>query len=501
MAGKQKDKKDHFCAFCGKHADEVDSLIGKNGIYVCDECILACSEAIVDKKLSESSLNMFEDENTRRDIFDVDKDGFFDKGDFSEYLASEYRRLAKQKVGAKTNTDKVFGAKRSGESGKEGGQDTHCFKLKKPNEIYRALSEHVVGQDEAKRKLSIAVYNHYKRLFLDDGTSDVEIQKSNVLLLGPTGSGKTLLAQTLAKTIDVPFAIADATTLTEAGYVGDDVENILRKLIIAADGDIKRAEVGIIYVDEIDKIARKGESASITRDVSGEGVQQGLLKIVEGCEATVPPQGGRKHPTQEVTEINTNNILFILGGAFVGLSDIIAKRVDDKSLGFTSKLPEDKEKHESNLLSQCIPEDLQDFGLIPEFVGRIPIVTTLDELEVEDLVHILTQPKNALVKQYKRLFELEGSELNFEDDALLEVATQTKERGTGARGLRAIIEGVLSDVMFDLPEHSGKTSVLVRKSDIEGETRPEIVETKKSKGRTSVSHAKDDADKLAANDL
>ena len=297
-----------------------------------------------------------------------------------------------------------------------------------------------------------------------------------VAVVGASGSGKTLLAQTLARTLKVPFAIADATTLTEAGYVGEDVENILLKLITAADFEVPRAEIGIIYIDEIDKIARKAENLSITRDVSGEGVQQALLKIVEGCEASVPPQGGRKHPQQELIPIDTTNILFILGGAFVGLADIVAQRVGTTSLGFASELPASKKESEAELLKKVLPEDLNKYGMIPEFVGRIPVITSLNELSEEDLVRILVEPKNALVKQYTRMFEFEDSRLTFEPAALSAIAHEAVEHGTGARGLRSICERVLMDVMYDLPEHRGATSVTVRASDIAGETRPEIVE-------------------------
>ena len=349
--------------------------------------------------------------------------------------------------------------------------------LPTPRELYERLSEHVVGQEDAKRALSVAVYNHYKRVSMgavaEEG--DVELAKSNIMLLGPTGSGKTLLAQTLARTLQVPFAIADATTLTEAGYVGEDVENILLKLITAADFDVARAEIGIVYIDEIDKIARKAENLSITRDVSGEGVQQALLKIVEGCEASVPPQGGRKHPQQELIHIDTTNILFILGGAFVGLADIVAQRVGKHGLGFNVELPESKKQAEAELLAQVLPEDLNKYGMIPEFVGRIPVITSLDELSEEDLVRILVEPKNALVKQYTRMFEFEESDLVFEPEALKAIAHEAAEHGTGARGLRSICERVLLDVMYELPEQGGSSTVIVRASDITGETKPEIV--------------------------
>ncbi len=308
---------------------------------------------------------------------------------------------------------------------------------------------------------------------------EVEIDKSNIMLLGPTGSGKTLLAQTLARTLKVPFAIADATTLTEAGYVGEDVENILLKLITAADFDIAKAEIGIIYIDEIDKIARKAENLSITRDVSGEGVQQALLKIVEGCEASVPPQGGRKHPEQELLHIDTKNILFILGGAFVGLPEIIGQRVGKSGLGFASQIPETKKQADAELLAQVLPEDLNKYGMIPEFVGRIPVITSLDELTEEDLVRILVEPKNALIKQYTKMFAYEDAQLVVEDEALSAIAHEAAEHGTGARGLRSICERILMDVMYDLPETKGPAQVTVRATDITGETTPEVKKLQK----------------------
>lgn len=427
-------REDIRCTFCGKTPDQVNAMIsGPDGIFICDECISLSAEAMMAdlnlRGLESDALN-----HVLQVTADVDDDDRSNSG-----------------VPVLEN-------------------------LPTPRELFEQLSEHVVGQEEAKRALSVAVYNHYKRVSLGEAadSGDVELAKSNIMLLGPTGSGKTLLAQTLARTLKVPFAIADATTLTEAGYVGEDVENILLKLITAADFDIPRAEVGIVYIDEIDKVARKAENLSITRDVSGEGVQQALLKIVEGCEASVPPQGGRKHPQQELIHIDTTNILFILGGAFVGLPDIIAERVGKTSIGFGSDMPESKRAADAELLTQVLPEDLHKFGMIPEFVGRIPVVTALKELSEEDLVRVLTEPKNALVKQYTVMFKYEDSDLVFEDDALTAIAERAIEHQTGARGLRSICEKALMDVMYELPEYEGHTRVVIRCSDIEGTTKPVI---------------------------
>ncbi len=421
---------DIHCAFCGKTPDQVNAMIsGPNGICICDECISFSAEAMM------TDLNL--------------------RGLESDAL--------NQVLQVEANTD-------------DPQDDLLLRDLPTPREIFAQLSEHVVGQENAKKALAVAVYNHYKRIMLGEHAheGDVEVAKSNIMLLGPTGSGKTLLAQTLARTLKVPFAIADATTLTEAGYVGEDVENILLKLITAADFDIPRAEIGIIYIDEIDKVARKAENLSITRDVSGEGVQQALLKIIEGCEAAVPPQGGRKHPQQELIHIDTTNILFILGGAFVGLPDIVAERVGKTSIGFGSEMPESKREADAELLNQVLPEDLHKYGMIPEFVGRIPVVTALQELSKQDLVRVLTEPKNALVKQYKAMFAYEDAELIFEDEALEAMAEQALEHQTGARGLRSICERALQDIMYDLPDRAGSKRVVIRRSDIEGSTNPEI---------------------------
>ena len=422
MANKDNSKdKNLICNFCGKSQDEVERMIIGPGVNICNECIELCHSLL-------------------------DEEG--------KAPAQAPRRGKAAPAHAAP-------------------QDINILT---PAEIKEGLDQYVIGQDNAKVVLAVSVYNHYKRI-LNMEKTDVDLQKSNVLLLGPSGVGKTLLAQTLARMLNVPFAIADATTLTEAGYVGEDVENILLKLIQAADFDIERAERGIIYIDEIDKVARKAENLSITRDVSGEGVQQALLKIVEGTEASVPPQGGRKHPQQELIHIDTTNILFILGGAFVGLADIIADRVGKKGLGFNAELPESKKHAEAELLARVLPEDLNKYGMIPEFVGRIPVVTSLNELSEEDLVRILTEPKNALVKQYTKMFEFEDSVLTFEPEALKAIAHEAVEHGTGARGLRSICERVLQDVMYDLPEQKGPSTVTIRATDITGETKPDIEPT------------------------